>query len=91
MVPVSVCLLFTVLHAMGLSVLETQFGKELHRILRAGSKVAILELKKEEQPFGPPLSQRLAPDQVETAFARQGFTRTSLTDLGFTYLMQLQN
>nr|WP_319492895.1 methyltransferase domain-containing protein [uncultured Desulfobacter sp.] len=88
---VSVCLLFTVLHAVGLGVLETQFGKELQRILGAKAKVAVLELKKEEQPFGPPLPRRLAPDQVETAFARQGFKFNSLMDLGFTYLMQLHS
>lgn len=84
---VSTCLLFTVLHAVTLKILDLGLGTELGRILQPQGRVAVLELKKEETPFGPPLKQRLSPEQVAAAFAARHFSQVSITDLGYTNLM----
>lgn len=86
----TICLLATLLHATGLKLVDERLGSELQRILRPKGRVAVLEVKKEEQPFGPPLERRLAPHQVESSFVAAGFTPLSYTDLGFTYLVQLE-
>ncbi len=86
----SICLLFTVLHATTLNILERGLGMELRRILQPGGRVAVLELKKEEMAFGPPLKQRLVPGQVTEAFSAWGFAPLSITDLGYTNLIIVQ-
>ncbi len=81
------CLLFTILHATTLDILKLGLGMELQRILQPEGRVAILELKKEETPFGPPLKQRLTAGQVMEAFASWKFHPVSITDLGYTNLI----
>lgn len=85
----STCLLFTVLHATTLKILDVGLGAELGRILQPQGRIAVLELKKEETSFGPPLKQRLSPEQLTTAFAAWHFSPVSITDLGYTRLMIL--
>lgn len=87
---VSVCLLFTVLHATTLQILDVGLGEELGRVVQPGGRIAILELKKEEMPFGPPLKQRLTPQQIKDAFSAWNYTSMSVTDLGYTNLVVLK-
>ncbi|WP_051309385.1 class I SAM-dependent methyltransferase [Desulfogranum japonicum] len=86
----SICLLFTVLHATTLNILDLGLGKELRRIVCPGGRVAVLELKKEETLFGPPLKQRLSAEQVTEAFLSWKFSLMSITDLGYTNLVVFQ-
>lgn len=86
----TICLFATILHATTLNILQEGLGKELQRILQPGGRVAVVEMKKEDQPFGPPPERRLEPEQVITAFSSYGFSPLSFTDLGFTYLLLLQ-
>ena len=86
---VSICLLFTVLHATTLQILDLGLGMELKRVVQQGGRIAILELKKEEMPFGPPLKQRLTPKQIKDAFSVWKFMPVSVTDLGYTNLIIL--
>ncbi|HOO54488.1 MAG TPA: methyltransferase domain-containing protein [Methanothrix sp.] len=84
---IDLCLISTVLHSLDLvDVGEALFG-EIRRVLKPGGRVAIIECKKEEQPFGPPLSMRLSPEELESSIARYGFEWAELVDLGYNYMI----
>ena len=84
---VDLCFVSTVLHSLDLAdVGEALFG-EVRRVLKPGGRVAIIECKKEEQPFGPPLSMRLSPEEIESSITRYGFERAGLVDLGYNYMI----
>lgn len=85
---VDICLLATVLHIFQLAVAEKGLFREIRRILKPGGRLAVIECKKEEQPFGPPKHLRLSPRQLETALGHWGFETIHYTDLGYTYLIQ---
>jgi ubiquinone/menaquinone biosynthesis C-methylase UbiE len=81
-------LMATVLHDL----VEFQMGdgalKEAARVLKPGGTLAIVEFKKVEGPPGPPLSIRLAPDEVEKVAAPFGFKQTRLAEVGpYNYLL----
>ncbi len=84
---VDLCFISTVLHSIDLAdVGEALFG-EIRRVLKLGGRLAIIECKKEEQPFGPPLSMRLSPEEIKSSIVRYGFERAGLVDLGYNYLI----
>jgi SAM-dependent methyltransferase len=85
---IDVCLLFTVLHSLRLSTIERSLFNEIGRVLKPKGRVTIIELKKEEQPFGPPIDRRLSPDEIEKSISKFGFDRLGITDLGYTYMIQ---
>ena len=85
---VDVCLMATVLHILQVRNAGLTLFGEIHRVLKPGGRYAVLECKKEDQPFGPPRHVRLSPEEVEAALDGRGFKRFSLTDLGFSYLIQ---
>lgn len=84
---VDLCMVFTVLHIFDLvSCRERVFG-EMARVIRPGGRLAVLECKKEEWHFGPPLHMRLAPEEVEEYIQGYGFEKTDYRDLGYNYLL----
>ena len=85
---IDVCLLFTVLHILQLSASERSLFHEIRRVLKPAGRVAVIECKKEEQPFGPPMDRRLSPDEIEQSVHKFGFDQPDFTDLGYTYLIQ---
>ena len=84
------CLICTVLHVFG----QTGIGKvaygEIRRVLKPDGRLAVIELKREERPFGPPLERRLAPQVVEAAVGRCGFERFGMVEFEYTYLLQFR-
>lgn len=40
------------------------FQKEVTRLLKPGGKLALLEIKKENTPFGPPFDMRYSPEEL---------------------------
>jgi len=87
---IDVCLLSTVLHIFSLSRIEETLLTEIRRVLKPDGGVAVIECKKEDQPFGPPEHMRLSPDELEASFTRYGFVKISLLDLGFNYMIQFK-
>ena len=85
---VDVCLLSTVLHIFRLSDIEKTLFPEIRRILKPGGRVAIIECKREDQPFGPPKHMRLSPEMVEAAITKYEFAKLGLKDLGYNYMIQ---
>ena len=84
---VDLCFISTVLHSLDLADVEKSLFGEIRRVLKPGGRVAIIECKKEEQPFGPPMSMRLSPEEIESSIVRYGFERTGLVDLGYNYMI----
>jgi ubiquinone/menaquinone biosynthesis C-methylase UbiE len=84
---VDLCFISTVLHTFDLADVERPLFGEAHRVLKREGRLAVIECKKEEQQFGPPLTMRLSPEEVESSAIRYGFEKVKLVDLGFNYLI----
>ena len=84
---VDVCLMATVLHIPTVSKRAGALFKEIHRVLKHSGCLAIIECKKEETPFGPPMELRRSPEDIEQAMAPGDFHRIRYLDLGVTYLI----
>jgi ubiquinone/menaquinone biosynthesis C-methylase UbiE len=85
---VDVCLMATVLHDFVEDQISAQVLREIARVLKANSRLAVVEFKKIDGPPGPPKHIRLAPEAVEDMLAPYGFSKDRLTDLGpYTYLL----
>ncbi len=41
------------------------FQREVHRLLKPGGRLAIVEIKKEKTPFGPPMEMRFSPEELK--------------------------
>ncbi len=81
------CLLATVMHANKMSEECKNLYPEIVRILKAGGQLSVIECKKEEMPFGPPLGMRISPEELEEALAGYGFLKQEYVDLGYYYMM----
>lgn len=82
------CMVFTVLHIFSLNQHKDALYREMARVLKPGGRLAVLECKKEEMHFGPPVHMRLSPDEIEASLKGYGFKKTGYRDLGYNYLVQ---
>lgn len=80
------CMAFTVLHIFGAENSRKSLFLEAARVLKSKGKLAVMECKKEEMSFGPPIHMRLSPEEVETMAVGCGFRKIGYTDLGYNYL-----
>lgn len=87
---VDVCFMATVLHIIGLAKDGKALFGEIYRVLKTDGQLAIINCKKEVQPFGPPLYMRLSPAEVEDTLKQHGFEKTSLVDFGYNYMINFQ-
>jgi ubiquinone/menaquinone biosynthesis C-methylase UbiE len=74
-VPENTCdlvIVASILHEIGL---REALIKNAYRVLKTGGRLLAVEWKKEFTPLGPPLSVRVAPEQLETELARAGFKK----------------
>ena len=88
---IDLCLLSTVLHIFRLPVVKKTLFKEIQRVLKSSGRFAIIECKKEEQPFGPPVHLRISPQELETSLGSVGYRKIAYRDLGYTYLIQFNS
>jgi len=83
-----VCLVATALHDFVLDGTAERILKEIVRVLKPLGTLVIVEFHKVDGPPGPPITSRLAPQQVEACVVPFGFTKMNLTDIGpHNYLM----
>ncbi len=85
---INVCFIATVLHIFDLARTGGNLFKEIYRILKPGGRLAVIECKKEDLPFGPPIHMRVSPEELEKLITPYGFTKLSCVDLGNNYLIQ---
>jgi len=75
----------TVLHGFSQSDMDG-FQKEVTRLLKPQGVLAIVEIKKEPTPFGPPLEIRFSPQELQEAIP---LAPKKLVDLGEFFYLQL--
>ena len=61
---------------------------EVRRALKSDGRLAIIECKKQDQPFDPPKYMHLSPEEIEGLTESCGFEIIGFTDLGYNYLIQ---
>lgn len=71
---IDLCLTATVLHDLVEVGNAAAALAEIHRVLRPGGTLAVVEFRKQEGPPGPPVAIRLAPEELTTLVAPHGFT-----------------
>ncbi len=62
------------------------FQKEVKRLLKPNGKLAIIEIQKENTPFGPPLNMRFSPEELKQTIKLKPI---SLINVGQYFYMQL--
>ncbi|MBN2514400.1 MAG: class I SAM-dependent methyltransferase [Deltaproteobacteria bacterium] len=87
---VDVCFLATVMHTLNLAKDGNMLFGEIRRVLKREGRVAIIECKKEDMPFGPPIHMRLSAESVEDSVTQYGFEKINVVDLGYNYLIQFR-
>jgi len=79
-------LLVTVLHEVSG---KSSLLKELHRLVRPGGHVCLIEFQKKRTPMGPPPEHRFGADEAEALFAGNGFLMESEFLLGADFYCQV--
>ena len=62
------------------------FVTEVRRLLAPGGKLAVLEIKKGDTPFGPPMDIRFSPEELQAAI---GLPAAGTVEVGPYFYMQL--
>jgi hypothetical protein len=62
------------------------FEKEVKRILKPKAQLAVINIKKENTPFGPPMEMRSSPEELRQKLS---FTSRELMEVNEYFYMQL--
>jgi len=86
---IDVCFMATVFHDLVLVNISEGALQEISRVLKKQGFLAIVEFKKIDGPPGPPLSSRLAPEEVEARVTPYGFERVGRKEIGpYNYMLR---
>lgn len=77
--------LSTVFHIFAKEQIDN-FQKEVKRLLKPKGKLAIVEIQKENTPFGPPLDMRCSPQELKQAIS---LNPVNTIDIGQYFYMQI--
>ncbi|MEJ2727310.1 MAG: methyltransferase domain-containing protein [Deltaproteobacteria bacterium] len=86
---VDVCVMATVLHDLVADKVEQQVLKEVVRVMKSESTLAIVEYHKKEGPPGPPKPVRLSPQEVDRIVSAYGFKQRRYMEVGPNNYLQL--
>lgn len=82
---VDICLMINVFHHFVGTQTVPEAIRELKRITKPGGKIAVMDYKKEDTGYGPPVRIKRTPEEVEEMFSEQGLKRVKLdTEVGET-------
>jgi len=84
---IDVCLLSTVLHVPDVNKNSDSLFQEISRVLKKEGRLFIIECSDKDLSYGPPLSMRISPQDVEGMVVKHGYKKTKTVDLGFNYLL----
>lgn len=87
---IDVCFIATVFHGFDFTRNGETLFREICRVLKPKGRVAVVEFKKEDTGFGPPVDIRLSPEDVEGLMIPYGFRKRRVTDLGCSYMTELE-
>ncbi len=82
------CFLSTVLHIPHISRQLGGLLKEVARVLKPQGRFIVLECKKEEWDFGPPVEMKWSPEQVHGAVKKYGFQKIRFSEFEYNYCIQ---
>ena len=85
-----VCFLATVMHTIHPDETKMKLIQEIKRILKPDGQAAILNVKKEELPFGPPTTLKSSPMETEVLFKNCGFKRIGYDEFEYSYLIRFR-
>jgi len=71
-----------VLHGLAANDEADSTFKEIARVTAYGGRLAVVEFKKQESPFGPSLSIRLNTEELESLVHGYGFSKESVQEVG---------
>jgi ubiquinone/menaquinone biosynthesis C-methylase UbiE len=80
---VDICLLINVFHHFVAMEENDEAIEELKRIIKPGGKIAVMDYKKMDTGYGPPLRVKSSPEELEEMFAKHGLKMMQLdTEVG---------
>lgn len=83
----SIDLIYVAAVVHGFSKSQTQgFLKEVKRLLKPDGRLAIVEIKKENTPFGPPLDKKFSPEELKQTI---NLPPIQLVDVSQYFYMQI--
>ncbi|NYT01663.1 MAG: methyltransferase domain-containing protein [Methanosarcinales archaeon] len=86
---VDLCLMANVFHGFHARKEVPGVMGEVARVLRPGGLAAVVDFKKEETPFGPPLRIRLYAEEIEEMMAPFGLRGEWIRDVGINHYLLL--
>ena len=66
---------------------KEKMAKEMQRVLRPKGHAFIVDFRKEDTDFGPPVAIRVSKEQAERLFAKQGLAVQKAHNLKYHYLI----
>lgn len=85
---IDACLLATVLHTLHPDQVKIDLYERIKRTLKPNGRLIIINVKKEKQPFGPPLELRSSPVETEQLLSTCGYQKIDYFEFEYTYMIQ---
>ncbi|MGD1817582.1 MAG: class I SAM-dependent methyltransferase [Pleomorphochaeta sp.] len=84
---IDICLVATVLHATNYEESKRIIFSEIARVMRNNGRLAIIECKKENTNFGPPIENRISEKNLIKDLNEFGFKKIDYLDLETNYFI----
>ncbi|MBN1437057.1 MAG: methyltransferase domain-containing protein [Sedimentisphaerales bacterium] len=67
------------------------FAAEVKRLLKPNGRLAVLEMKKEEMPFGPPMELKFSPEELQQTLGLTLFKQIEVSKYFYLAIFQNEN